>query len=400
MASPKSELTTAERLILRDLLEHGAQSRAGLSRRLGFSPASLSRITRGLFEHRLLINEEVRLLAATGRPSELIGLRGDAYYFCGVVILPDTLFWCVIDFGAAVVEAGQDADAGGDPNDVVAAIGRLVERLADASHKLTALGVILNGVVVTRGSTSVVNSSTLGWTDVPFSELLREKVDIPVTITNDVQAITAAQQWFGGGIGRSAFAVVSVDDEVRVGLMIRGEIVAGAHGAFGRADGLIVEAEPSTGRAPATAGEMVTASSVIGRLNWDAASTPSVDALQQRLREGDVEALAIASSAGVAVGRVIGMLHDLFDLEVVIVTGDGMAIYDNVWESVLEGVRTVCAAADRLEVIRDSLDSTELSRAAAATALRDLLRTSEPGATNDAASRVEKSDDNQKPRIA
>ncbi|BFO18489.1 hypothetical protein SHKM778_48770 [Streptomyces sp. KM77-8] len=66
-----------------------------------------------------------------------------------------------------------------------------------------------------------------------LGELARGTTGLPVTVENDVRALTVAEQWFGAGVGLSDFALVTVGAGIGCGLVVHGQVVAGAHGVAG-----------------------------------------------------------------------------------------------------------------------------------------------------------------------
>ncbi len=63
--------------------------------------------------------------------------------------------------------------------------------------------------------------------------LAEEASGLPVTVDNDVRALTVAEQWFGDGVGLSDFAVVTVGAGIGCGLVVHGRVVSGSHGVAG-----------------------------------------------------------------------------------------------------------------------------------------------------------------------
>src|SRR5260221_596005 len=79
------------------------------------------------------------------------------------------------------------------------------------------------------------------WRDVRLAELAAMTPGLPVTVDNDVRALTVAEQWFGTGAGLTDFAVVTVGAGIGCGLVVHGQVVAGAHGVAGEIGHVVVD---------------------------------------------------------------------------------------------------------------------------------------------------------------
>lgn len=133
--------------------------------------------------------------------------------------------------GQPVVGEVVSEPAATNPADAVAQVLDLAEA---ASRDVDAVGVVLPGVVdETRGTG--VWSENLGWRDIPFGDLLRERLTVPVEIGHDVRAWGAAERRWGAAQGLSDVAVVVVGTGISAALVMDGRalVARGLAGEFG-----------------------------------------------------------------------------------------------------------------------------------------------------------------------
>jgi len=84
------------------------------------------------------------------------------------------------------------------------------------------------------GATGVVlNAPNLGWRDVPFGEMLRAAVGVPVRIANDLSVAAWGEKRFGAARGIDDVVLVFVGSGVGSGLILGGRLHDGAHGVAG-----------------------------------------------------------------------------------------------------------------------------------------------------------------------
>lgn len=367
-------LPDAERAALRELLIHGPLPRAEIARRIDVSRASLTRATRVLMEHGMIAEGEVALRGAMGRPSEMLVVRHDAHHFLGVKLTGDAVFAVLTDLGAEVVAAVEEPLDAPTVEATVEQIARIHERFARDFADIHALGVCLAGDIVRDGGHEVVVvSEFLHWRDVRFSETMSARIGIPVTADNDVRALTAAEHWFGVGAGCDSLALVTVGAGIGTGIVVEGKVIVGSHGRAVRLDHLVVDTGgPSCGlghRGCASAyltSESILAS--VGVLGLDYAGAVRL------AREGHRGAQRAFDDAGHALGVLIGAVINGFDPEKVVLTGDGLAV----WElaeprirSAIEAVRLPSPHPVPLEV--QPFEFTEWARAGAVLAIRTVL---------------------------
>ncbi len=70
MAERQAEVSDSARELAREVLIHGPISRAELGRRLGLSPASLTRLSKPFLDRGWFVEATETLQGATGRPAK------------------------------------------------------------------------------------------------------------------------------------------------------------------------------------------------------------------------------------------------------------------------------------------------------------------------------------------
>ncbi len=74
----------------------------------------------------------------------------------------------------------------------------------------------------------MLNAPNLGWRDVPFGELLRAAVGVPVRIANDLSVAAWGEKRFGAAQGLDDVVLVFVGSGVGSGLILGGRLHEGA----------------------------------------------------------------------------------------------------------------------------------------------------------------------------
>lgn len=330
-------LSDAQRSVLLEVLIHGSRSRADLSRRLGFSRTSLSRLSRELVDLGIVAEGETIAAGGRGRPSELLLIRPDAAAFVGIKLTGDALYVAVTDLHATVVHHEEHPLESRDVDAVVALIGRVVGDLRAANPALAAVGVCLAGDVVDAGARElIVGSHFLGWERVPLSDLVRRATGLPAVAANDVQSLTVAHHWFGAGVGLRSFAVIGLGMGIGAGLVVNGEVIRGSRGHPGKIGHLpVTAAGPSCDRGHVgCVSAYVTAPAIVAN-----AGAASFDDAVADARAGAPAAVAAFDRAGEALGAVVATIVNLVDPEKVVVTGEGLPVLELAGPAVERGLR-------------------------------------------------------------
>ena len=306
------------------MLINGSTSRAELARRTGLSRTSLTRLTRDLVELGFVTEGETSAPNGRGRPSEILNLEPGSAQFAGVKLTGEALYAVVTDLHANVIEIEDRPLVSRYVPDVVAQIAEIVGRFEAAHPRLASVGVCLAGdVEQVRGRSVVVGSHFLGWDNVPLGSLLEAETGLPVAISNDVQALTAAHHWFGAGVGCSSLVLVGLGAGIGAGIVVNDELVRGTHGHPGKVGHVRVsDSGPTCDR-----GHVGCASAyvTIPAILHNAADT-SFERVLERAAAGDAAAQSALDDAGYALGVVVAQLLNFIDPEKAIVTGEGLAV--------------------------------------------------------------------------
>ena len=91
---------------------------------------------------------------------------------------------------------------------------------------------------VVEGSNGVVRlaENVPGLEGMPFADELRERLDLPVVLENDINLAAVGERWRGAARGVDDFVFLSVGTGMGAGLVLGGELHRGRHGAAGEID--------------------------------------------------------------------------------------------------------------------------------------------------------------------
>ncbi|MCX4624186.1 ROK family transcriptional regulator [Streptomyces albogriseolus] len=373
--------TPAASQIFTTVLTHGPLTRQEAARRTGLSPAAVTKAVRPLLEAGYLVEDagaEVR--PPVGRPASPVRVDGGRALFVGLKVTGDEIIGVLTDLCCRIRVARRVPLSGRAPRQVLTVAADLVRELLTEAEgfgvRVLGLGIAVAGDV-DRAAGTVRYSPFLDWRDVPLAGLAEEAAGLPVTVDNDVRALTVAEQWFGDGVGLSDFAVVTVGAGIGCGLVVHGRVVSGAHGVAGEIGHVpVVPDGPPCRCGDRGCLEAVASDAAITARVGEVTGVPVADAAEALAlaRRGDAGARAVYARAGEAIGRGIATVANLLGPERVIISGEGLAAYDLFAGQIRDAFAAAAfGSAARCEVRTRPLPFEEWARGAAATAIQSFV---------------------------
>jgi predicted NBD/HSP70 family sugar kinase len=379
---PDNTVAPAALAVFTTVLTEGPLSRVTLARRLGLSSAAVTKAARPLIDtgylHELAATE--RTGPGAGRPASPLAIRADREFFVGVKITADELIGVVCDLHADVRAAKHRPLPGRDVDGVLAELAALVDDLldspADYRSRTRRIGLAVSGDV-DRGTGHVRYSPFLQWHDVPLRELAGAATGLTVTVENDVKALTAAEHWFGEGVGADSFALVTVGTGIGCGLVVHGRLVSGSHGVAGEIGHLTVDVNgPECHCGGRGCVEAIAGTGAIVRQGREVSGNSglTLDEAVALARGGDSAVGAVFARAGTAIGSGIAAVANLVGPERIVVSGEGLSAYDLLEANIRAGYeRQAFGAAAEVPLSIRWLPFEEWARGAAAVSIQSLV---------------------------
>lgn len=342
--TPWDRRTETEQTIALEVLLHGPLARSALARRLGLSPASLTRLAGPLVDGGLLEETSDNGLGPSGRPTRPLQVVATAGHFLGVRLTPTAAHAVITNLRAEILSSAQAPIGDTSPDGVVTTIADLVDRLR------TEQGVVPNRVGVSVGGLveaheRIRSSPFFGWHEpVDLATLVRKATGIPTVVDNDVMALTRAQSWFGYGRGLDRFAVITIGVGIGLGVVIHGELVESPDAGLGLAQHFPLDATgplcPLGHQGCAQA--MLSDEAVATRTSVALRRTITYDEALDLAAQGQPAAKIVVDQAARALGRLIAAVANLTTCYRILITGEGARLAEAAGEAMQQQV-----AADR-----------------------------------------------------
>ncbi len=319
-----------QREVFEQVHRRGPISRADIAANLRLSPAAVTNISAELIARGLIYEAREADTGGVGRKAILLEVDYSLARVAGVKVSPSAITCAITNLGAEVERTATRALANTAPETVVEGIVSLLRELG--ALDVAALGVDLPGAVRDDGAT-VRYSPLLGWREVPVGGLLEDRLGVPVTVENDVNALALAEAWFGYGRGHADFLTLTLGRGVGLGIVLGGELYRGPRGGAGEFGHVVLDPEgPQAANARRGSLESFLSDDALllsaRAAGIAAAEARTPEALTALAQAGDPRAHVVFHRAGTVLGRALSILVDVFAPTLIVLSGEGMRAGD------------------------------------------------------------------------
>jgi glucokinase len=253
-----------------------------------------------------------------------------------------------VDAGGTKLLAGALADgidvrhrvyrlwAGGDQDEVLATMVEAVEEVAAAVGPPAAVGFGIPSLV-DAASGSSVSSVHLRLTGLPFRDLMRERLGLPVHVDNDVNLAALAEQRVGAARGARVALMLTLGTGIGGAIVLGGQVFHGVDGGAGELGHVTVDIDgPICPCGNPGCLEVMASGTAIGREGARVAQELPSSSLGRALAQGvpitgelvtdlalrgDAEAQGVIATIGRRLGAGLVGIVNTFNPDVVVVGG-------------------------------------------------------------------------------
>lgn len=312
---------------------YGPVSRIDLSRLAQLAPASITKIVREMLEAHLVQETEIQDPGSRGRPAVGLMLETDAWHYLSVRLNRGEISLGLHDLSSRLIVEDTVLLPLDDPapllERIVAQVDQFFIRHQHKLERLTAIAITLPGIIDTvRGI--VHRMPFYEVSDMPLGEVLESHTGVPVFIQHDISAWTMAEGLFGASRGARDVIQVVIDHNVGAGVITDGRLLhagssslveightqvdpygkrcyCGNHGCLETIASIESILELAQQRMNQSMGSMLHGRPL------------TVESLCDAALQGDLLAKDIILGVGVNVGRILAIMVNLFNPQVILI---------------------------------------------------------------------------------
>ncbi len=340
LAHAGQEARTLRQQVFEHVRGAGRATRAEITRALRISPGSVTALTADLIATNMLREVEGPMRDGNrGRPPVALEVVPEGRRVIGIKVSDERHSAVLTDFAGNMLadatlpipSATKSANELLDEMDAL--IGLLLAQTPYQLSDINAVGIGLSGIVEHQTGT-VIWSPLMTEREFNLKALFEARFGVPVLIDNDANVLTLAELWFGVGRAMSDFAVVTIEHGVGMGLVLNNRLFRGSRGIGLELGHTKVQLDGALCRCGqrgcleayladyALARE---ASTALGRNTRNLQSPHQLlESLYGRAKSGNFAARSIFQRAGRYLAVGLANVIQLFDPELIILSGERM----------------------------------------------------------------------------
>lgn len=399
IALPWHSLNPDELALLEAVFWSGGAARHALAGTLQFSRSKTNALAAGLIDQGML--DEAGVQHSTGgRRPETLRVDGRIGVLVGIDIGATSLDIALLRPDLAVLERhAQEVDVQAGPGPIMARLRKLIPsmlaRQGIAREQVLSVGIGVPGPV-NFAIGQLVNPPLMpGWDSYAIRDDLREILDAPVFVDNDVNLMALGVLWHQRR-QTGNFLVIKIGTGIGCGIVCHGELYRGATGSAGDVGHICVDPEgPLCRCGNRGCVEAMAAAPAIVAMGLEAARTGQSPVLAQRLAEqgrleardigiacrlGDTEADAIVRRCGQRIGQVLAALVNFYNPSHIFIGGGVSSIGPMLLAAIRQSVnqRSLALSTRHLEITSAPLGPDTGLIGAGVLAMREALRKGSP----------------------
>lgn len=252
------------------------------------------------------------------------------------------------------------SDQGSEPT--LAALLDLVQRLRSEHPAVQAIGAGAAGMIEWPGG-HIQTAPNNAYRDLPLQDLLAEHTGLASVVENDANAAAWAESRLGRGAGHRTVIVLTMGTGLGGGLVLDGALYRGHAGIGAELGHMLVDPQGvRCGCGSVGCLETRTSGTALGRMGREAARRDPAGTLASlaggaenvtgetvftAARQGDPAARSLFAELGRWLGMGVASLVNIFDPEIVVVSGGLVTAHEYFFPSALEGFHAHVFAGER-----------------------------------------------------
>lgn len=332
--------------ILNTIRKSTAVSRIELASMAGLSRAALTGITQSLLDSGLIVEKPAPegTDGNRGRPRIMLSINSAAGYVMGIKLSLHQMSFSITDFCGTVIHNMHLPFRGSQSTETAIDVIQMgvqlcLEKANMDRHHISGICVGIPGYV--SHETGMCHWSPVFLKrDIPFAQLLKNRLNIEVFIENDANLVALAEHWFGRGKNLPCFAVVTVEHGIGMGFVVNDKLYRGANGIgpeFGHSKIVIDGRECRCGQQgciEAYASDYAILREAEENFSLEAYNEnpksyhEAITRISDQARKGDPKSAGLLEDAGKHLGHAVANMIATLNPPTVIFTGDGMRAGD------------------------------------------------------------------------
>ncbi|MCG2713104.1 MAG: ROK family protein [Candidatus Omnitrophica bacterium] len=380
--------------ILEVIRRYGPVTRTEISRITKYNIVTVSNYVNNYIKKDLVVEKGLDI-SSGGRKPTLVELNSRNCFVIGIDIGPANIIAALTDLSLNMITKVKKSRPKESMEDVVSKsielIYEVIEKSQIEAKKIKGLGIGISGIIDSKAGTVRDTDPKRGKTAanyISIKNLIEREFGIPTFVGNDATVAAFGEKRIG--LDAEIENVLYMFSDVGCGIIIKGEIYAGAGGSAGEVQlnvggeeddltkdlGLFRSGSINLGILDSGVAAFKSGKSPkIKELAQNKVENVDVEIVIDAARQNDPEAIQILEKAGLNLGVRIAYLINLFNPEIVILGGGMERAGDLILEPIKRMVRRLAfeEPASMVRIIPSRLGDNAVSLGAASLVIREIF---------------------------
>ncbi len=338
-------------LVLNVLRNKGPISRADISKTTGLSPTTVGYAISNLLENNLA-KETGAGVSNGGKRPILVEFNPKGRHIIALLVNEFKITYAITDLNADL-EMMEEVDLKGSKGDeavdiLINTIGQVLQKAVRSDMNPLGISIGISGIVNSKTG-EVLYSANLHWNHLKLKNILEKQFTMDIFVIHDMNAAVYGEKFYRPDINVSNLLYVMIGKRIGAGMIIDNKIFEGHNGSaleFGHMSINTVDRKCQCGNYGCIT-EYVSELSVIekmaeeirkGRKTSFNGADITIDAMIQGVAQGDALATEIVREAAFNLSVGITNLVNLFNPEMIVITGEGLVTSEYYFQELKENV--------------------------------------------------------------
>ncbi|WP_379216339.1 ROK family protein [Paenibacillus sp. GCM10012303] len=336
---------------LRWIRRHDGISRKALAEAMGLSQASITNMSKELIDRQYVVEGE-RVGQGMGRKEVMLQINPNKFRYLGIdiggylfrIALSDSNLTIIREQVCLIEEFKRDKDP---LPAMLEKINRFLEDAGISASEIDAAGIGVSGIVDAARRRIVNVPNIADWQELDIVSVFERHLGCPVFLDESGRAMAVAEKVFGQAKLVNDFIIVHIAYSIVAGITINGQLLRG----FNNVGGLLghITADERAGRCLCgnygCLENLVTFPMIKSAYQRESGNQDSV---LDALKKNDKTAIDVCISAGKAIGIALSNTVNLFNPEVIYISGP---VFENLPIVFEETKRTILLRANRYATV-------------------------------------------------
>lgn len=346
------------REVLRHLVLNGDSSRIHLSKKLGLSKMTITNIVNDLQKGGYIYESDTydkENAGSTGPKPIMLSVKQNKLTAIGISISREKMLCSLSDIasGELFVDLKRINNHSIQKTfikDVCEMIEKVLNYDTDLNSSIIGIGIATIGLVNTNSGTLVRSTDFLENEKIELKEILEEKYNIPVFVSNDMQAAIIGEQLYGYGKRYQNYLYMGLGNGVGTAVINNGTLITGSKGFAVEAGHMSVN---YAGKLCECGNRGCLELYASYPVLFKKADCENIDQLLERYESSDETTVQVVETFIKAVSIALTNLNNIFDMDLVIFGHEGSLLTPDILKKIENNVNrtSMCHEEKQIKIV-------------------------------------------------